>query len=87
MTGSYKIALPDGRTQIVTYEVKYLMTTELTVKYFIFKVHPEKGFEAKVTYEGTAQYPDTPDYVPSAYGPPEPIRPGYAKFKRESSIA
>jgi len=65
--GSYRIELPDGRTQIVTYEV-----------------HPEKGFDAKVTYEGTAQYPDNPDYVPSAYGPPEPIRPGYAKYKRQS---
>eukprot|EP00090_Calanus_glacialis_P034160 TRINITY_DN570_c0_g1_i6.p1 TRINITY_DN570_c0_g1~~TRINITY_DN570_c0_g1_i6.p1 ORF type:complete len:668 (-),score=166.94 TRINITY_DN570_c0_g1_i6:158-2161(-) len=65
--GSYRVDLPDGRTQIVTYEV-----------------HPDKGFDAKVTYEGTAQYPDTPDFVPSAYGPPEPIRPGYAKFKRQS---
>jgi len=65
--GSYRIALPDGRVQIVTYQV-----------------HSDKGFDAKVTYEGTAQYPDTPDYVPSAYGPPEPIRPGYAKFKRQS---
>merc|ERR1712168_489815 len=65
--GSYRIALPDGRVQVVTYQV-----------------HADKGFEAKVSYEGTAQYPDTPNYVPSAYGPPEPIRPGYAKFKRQS---
>jgi len=68
--GSYRIALPDGRTQVVTYEV-----------------HPEKGFDAKVTYEGVAQYPDSPGYVPSAYGPPEPIRPGYAKYKRQSQAA
>jgi len=67
VVGSYRIALPDGRTQIVTYEV-----------------HPDKGFDAKVSYEGTAQYPDTPNYVPSPYGPPEPIRPGYAKYKRQS---
>merc|ERR1712168_687637 len=65
--GSYRIALPDGRVQVVTYQV-----------------HADKGFEAKVSYEGTAQCPDTPNYVPSAYGPPEPIRPGYAKFKRQS---
>merc|ERR1712121_120984 len=65
--GSYRIALPDGRVQVVTYQV-----------------HADRGFEAKVSYEGTAQYPDTPNYVPSAYGPQEPIRPGYAKFKRQS---
>merc|ERR1739847_56539 len=65
--GSYRIALPDGRGQVMTYQV-----------------HADKGFEAKVSYEGTAQYPDSPNYVPSAYGPPEPIRPGYAKFKRQS---
>jgi len=61
--------LPDGRTQVVNYEV-----------------HPERGYEAKITYEGEAQYPDTPGYVPTPYGPPEPLRPGYDKFKRESVL-
>jgi len=67
--GSYRINLPDGRTQVVNYEV-----------------HPERGYEAKITYEGEAQYPDTPGYVPTPYGPPEPLRPGYDKFKRESVL-
>ena len=49
-------------------------------------MHPERGYEAKITYEGEAQYPDSPGYVPSPYGPPEPLRPGFDKFKRESSL-
>ena len=51
------------------------------------KVHPERGYEAKITYEGEAQYPDTPGYVATPYGPPEPLRPGFEKFKRDSQAA
>merc|ERR1711953_329946 len=69
VTGSYKINLPDGRTQLVSYQV-----------------HPERGYEATVTYEGSAQYPDSPNYVATPYGPPEPLRPGIEKFKRESLL-
>ena len=69
-----------------------------------------RGYEAKVSYEGTAQvklnlkyekndkcdafkkmtkiyvlqYPDSPDFVPSPYGPPEPVKQGERKFKRQS---
>merc|ERR1711936_624149 len=68
--GSYRINLPDGRTQVVNYEV-----------------HPERGYEAKIAYEGEAQYPDTPGYVATPYGPPEPLRPGFEKFKRDSKAA
>ena len=50
-------------------------------------MHPERGYEAKITYEGEAQYPDTPGYVASPYGPPEPLRPGFDKFKRESLLS
>lgn len=70
VTGSYRINLPDGRTQVVSYEV-----------------HPDRGYEAKITYEGDARYPDSPNYVASPYGPPEPLRPGADKFKRESLLA
>lgn len=70
VTGSYRTELPDGRTQVVSYEV-----------------HPERGYEAKVTYEGRAQYPDSPQYVATPYGPPEPLRPGLDKFKRESFLS
>ncbi|CAL4070547.1 unnamed protein product, partial [Meganyctiphanes norvegica] len=54
-SGSYRVALPDGRTQIVTFTATH-----------------EGGYEAEVTYEGEAQYPEAKPYAPAApaYGPP-----------------
>ncbi|CAL4070544.1 unnamed protein product [Meganyctiphanes norvegica] len=56
-SGSYRVALPDGRTQIVTFTATH-----------------EGGYEAEVTYEGEAQYPEVKPYAPAApaYGPPAP---------------
>merc|ERR1719427_2372075 len=56
-TGQYRVVLPDGRTQVVTYTADHY-----------------NGYQAEVTYEGEAQYPEHNAYsAPApAYKAPEP---------------
>ena len=55
--GQYRVLLPDGRTQVVTYTADHY-----------------NGYQAEVTYEGEAHYPEQKAYsAPApAYKAPEP---------------
>ena len=63
-SGSYRVALPDGRIQTVTYNT----------------ADAYSGNIAEVTYEGQAQYPEEPKYkaAPAPYKPVyKPAPPAY----------
>merc|ERR1712088_308612 len=65
-TGSYRVALPDGRTQVVNYHVD----------------DAYGGYVADVSYEGHAAYPPAPvhkpAYKPAPVYHPAPVKPVHA---------
>merc|ERR1712083_1048637 len=62
-SGSYRVALPDGRTQIVNYHIDDAYS----------------GYVADVSYEGHAAYPPAPvhkpAYKPAPVYHPAPVKP------------
>merc|ERR1712150_153734 len=66
-SGSYRVALPDGRTQVVNYHVDDAYS----------------GYVADVSYEGHAAYPPAPVHKPAYHKPapvyhPAPVKPVHA---------
>merc|ERR1712001_706718 len=66
-SGSYRVALPDGRTQVVNYHVD----------------DGYSGYVADVSYEGQAHYAPAPAHKPAYHKPapvyhPAPVKPVHA---------
>ena len=66
--GSYKVNLPDGRVQTVTYHADHEggFVAEVFSKPLNFHMISNYFLTNQVTYEGTPQYPEPP---PGGYGP------------------
>merc|ERR1712183_432623 len=69
--GSYKVALPDGRVQTVTYIAD-----------------PVHGFQAQVSYEGEAVYPEEKSYKARQSESPryQPEPPQYRSQSRKDQV-
>ncbi|XP_063605555.1 larval cuticle protein A3A-like [Penaeus indicus] len=65
--GSYTVALPDGRKQLVEYTADHYKGFVAKVEY---TADHYKGFVAKVSYYGKAKHP-------KYYGPPITFKPSY----------
>ena len=83
--GEYSVLLPDGRTQIVTYQVNgdsgFIADVryEGEARYDTYKPHPKPAYKPKPTYAPAkpAYVPVKPVYVPAPTYAPKP-KPTYA---------